>query len=254
MTRALRFTRRYLRAALGAAWLFSIGWIRQGDRRMLDALADSASRAAVPVIGSSEIVTKEATVELRELIAVNGNISVQELAVLASLVRLREPQRIFEFGTFDGRSTVNMAVNGTGQTHVFTLDLPREMATATSFKLDPNDVQYIVKEQSGARYRGSDVSGRITQLYGDSATFDFSPYQGTVDVVFVDGSHSYEYVLSDSRNAIQLLRGGRGVIIWHDYGTWPGVTRALNDLRREDPRFAGLKRVLDTSFGYLAID
>jgi hypothetical protein len=38
-------------------------------------------------------------------------------------------------------------------------------------------MQYIAKEGSGARYRGSDVSGRIIQLDGDSATFDFAPYR-----------------------------------------------------------------------------
>jgi hypothetical protein len=73
-------------------------------------------------------------------------------------------------------------------------------------------------------------------------------------VVFIDGSHSYDYVINDSRRALELLRDGRGLIIWHDYGVWPGVTRALNDLRRDDPMFANLRRVIDTSFGYLAVD
>jgi hypothetical protein len=66
-----------------------------------------------------------------------------------------------------------------------------------------------VKAGSGARYRGSDVSNRIIQLYGNSATFEFAPYRDTIDLAFVDGSHSYDYVISDSRNALQLLRGAR---------------------------------------------
>lgn len=47
------------------------------------------------------------------------------------------------------------------------------MATATALEIEKGDPKYIVKEGSGARYRGSDVSDRIIQLYGDSATFDF---------------------------------------------------------------------------------
>lgn len=251
MTRALRFTRRYLTAAARAAWLFLIGWTREGDRQILDMLADGAPRATAPRISSSEIIDREAIVELRELVAVNGNVSLQELAVLASLVRLCGPRRIFEFGTFDGRSTVNMAVNARARAKVLTLDLPSDLASATALRLDADDLQYIVKEGSGARYRDSDVSDRVVQLYGDSATFDFAPYRGTVDMVFIDGSHSYDYVLSDSRNALELLRDGRGLVVWHDYGEWPGVTRALNDLRRNDPSFANLKRITETSLGYL---
>ena len=68
------------------------------------------------------------------------------------------------------------------------------------------------KDVSGTRFRGTDCESRITQLYGDSATYDFSRHVGTVDLVFVDGSHSYEYVVSDSRLSLSLLRGGKGVI------------------------------------------
>ena len=45
---------------------------------------------------------------------------------------------------------------------------------------------------------------QITQLYGDSANFDFSPYAGRMGLVFVDGSHSYDYVLQDTASALRL--------------------------------------------------
>jgi hypothetical protein len=57
------------------------------------------------------------------------------------------------------------------------LDLPSELATETALKLAPGDLHYINKADSGGRYRGSDVSRRIVQLYGDSATFDHGPYK-----------------------------------------------------------------------------
>ena len=43
-----------------------------------------------------------------------------------------------------------------------------------------------------------------------------------MDFIFVDGSHSYDYVLNDSRKALSLLRGGKGIILWHDYPGWTG--------------------------------
>ena len=72
-----------------------------------------------------------------------------------------------------------------------------------------------------------------------------------MDFVFVDGSHSYEYVLNDSRLARRLLRkDGDGIIVWHDYGAWRGVTRALNALYRRDSVFQGLKHIEGTTLVY----
>lgn len=90
---------------------------------------------------------------------------------------------------------------------------------------------------------------RVKQLFGDSADFDFSPYE--VDFVFVDGSHAYEYVMSDSRRALAMLRNGRGLVLWHDYGEWEGVTRALNELHERDVAFAGLRHVDGTTLAML---
>lgn len=83
------------------------------------------------------------------------------------------------------------------------------------------------------RFANSEHGHRITQLYGDSAIFDFSPYAGSIDLIFVDGAHSFEYVMKDTASACRMLTD-RGVILWHDYSAWPGVTEALNRQYRED--------------------
>jgi len=49
--------------------------------------------------------------------------------------------------------------------------------------------------------------------------------------VFVDGAHHYEAVLSDTRQALKMVRPG-GAILWHDfanYGDYNDVTRAVLD-------------------------
>ncbi len=63
--------------------------------------------------------------------------------------------------------------------------------------------------------------------------FDFTPYHGKVDLFFIDGAHSYEYVRSDSHHALECMHQG-GVIVWHDYGRWGvnGVSRFLHELRK----------------------
>lgn len=115
-----------------------------------------------------------------------------------------------------------------------------------------NEMHMVEKEASGARiekYRGQNnsIGGKITQLFGDSAKFDFSPYYNSFSLVFVDGSHAFEYTLSDTKEAIKIVRKG-GVIIWHYYGLWKGVTRALEEIERKDNM--GLRNIAGTSLVY----
>jgi hypothetical protein len=63
-------------------------------------------------------------------------------------------------------------------------------------------------------------------------------------LVFVDGSHAYDYACKDSETAMRLVRP-EGVVLWHDYGVWPGVTQALEEL--EAARHLGLLHIRGTS-------
>jgi len=177
----------------------------------------------------------------------DGNVRISELGVICRFARgLSEGGTIFEIGTFDGRTTLNLALNSTA-CRVATLDLPPR--AITRFAVESGERHYIEKTASGERFLKNsrmfpDAVNRIVQLYGDSAEFDFKPYEGECDLVFVDGSHAYEYALKDSHTAFRLRKNG-GVIIWHDYGVWKGVTRALEEL--EENTGAGLYHIYGTS-------
>ncbi len=194
------------------------------------------------------------SLHLCEQVYVWGNIDLNELLVLVELLQALQPAACFEIGTFDGRTTLNMAANTLQEAVIYTLDLPREQIDRTALPLHSSDLDWADKETSGARYRGTVWEHKIQQLCGDSATFDYAPYQDKIDFVFIDGSHAYEYVLSDSRNAIALLRGGKGIILWHDYTTWPSVRKAIDYLRTTDPRFANTRYIDRTSFACLICD
>jgi|GEM_PF-2802199 len=56
-------------------------------------------------------------------------------------------------------------------------------------------------------------------------------YKGQFDLVLIDAGHGYECALSDSRSALGLIEGRDGMTIWHDYAAWPGVTRAVEEVR-----------------------
>jgi hypothetical protein len=147
--------------------------------------------------------------------------------VLCGLCKLLGCRTVFEIGTLHGDTTWLLARNDPA-VQIFTLDLP-DLTTAghTTFAL--TDPEYFAHWDRGARFKGTPEEDRITQLRGDSATFDYSPYAGMVDLVFIDASHNYSYVKSDTEAALGMLSAG-GAIVWDDYTHYAGIYAYLNEL------------------------
>ncbi|MBA3889044.1 MAG: class I SAM-dependent methyltransferase [Gemmatimonadaceae bacterium] len=254
MRRAVRLVARHARVAmrtLGEA-IFGVASPAGRDRvkRIAGVLGMTEGVVpTLPTVGPDELTSDGTPISLFGLEPRDGNVSLLEVTVLSRLVREHAPMAIFEIGTFDGRTTLNLAANAPDDAVVYTLDLPANKPTA--YALAPADYHFVNKPASGARLAGTPYAARVTQLYGDSATFDFSPYRA--EFVFVDGSHAYEYVMSDSMRALELVGSGPGVIVWHDYAGWDGVTRALHELAATDPRFASLRWIRGTSLVLLVV-
>jgi len=157
---------------------------------------------------------------------------VDELAYLALITKNLRPMRIFEIGTFRGRTALNFALNAPPECIVYTLDLPMDVRESYGQQTNASDAAIIAGSETGIDYRGKDVASKIRQLYGDSASMDFSSYYAKMDLVFVDGAHHYAAVVSDTQNALKMVADG-GVILWHDfanYGDYNDVTRAVVEL------------------------
>ena len=170
---------------------------------------------------------------------VPGGTSDAESWVLAVLAR--EARLLFEFGTCTGKTAYLWARNSPDDAHVVTLTLhPDDVAAYQRGAGDDGlDTAHAVAESAFTEflYTGTPVAHKVEQLYGDSKAFDPAPWAGRCDVVFVDGSHAYSYVLSDAEKALRLVRPG-GVVLWHDYAGprhSPGVWRALNELAARVP-------------------
>jgi len=257
LQRVADFIFRYIYAVFSCVYLFVLGFFWARHRAFISQICSHFGlkeglfdKRLIPQIPFSEVAPEDVAIHIHEMVAGDGNVAPLELIAINALVVSRRPQALFEIGTFDGRTTLNMASNASQEAVVHTLDLPRAGLAFTRLPIAPGDKAFIAKEISGGRYRGKDAEKKIVTLSGDSAAFDFSEYLNAMDFVFIDGSHSYEYVLSDSHLALRLLREGRGVVLWHDYGAWKGVTRALNALYAKDPSFKGLKHIAGTSLVY----
>lgn len=195
----------------------------------------------------------EATLRLGE----NGLFAAMEPNFLImQLVVMLQPKTIFEIGTSQGRMTALMAMNTPASTIIYTLDLPPEAAVPEH----ASDLHLIelARRELGITFRGTNWERRIRQLLGNSATFDFSPYYDAMDMVTIDGSHSLPFVVSDTKQAIRMIRPG-GVLLWHDYESMRaeyGVTRVVDGLRARHglPTYRLSREQGDTRFGVLRVD
>lgn len=158
---------------------------------------------------------------------------------------LANPKKIFEIGTFQGYTSLILAMNAP-KAHVYTLDLPKDYGK-TKFRLGRFNLSYVGYSGRMA-FQGTRYAPRITRLYGDSAVFKFSPFKDAIDFVFIDGAHTYQYTKNDTRKVRSMSRDG-GMVAWHDYNPdyWPGTVRFLDGLAKKRQLF----HIKDTSLVFM---
>jgi predicted O-methyltransferase YrrM len=143
----------------------------------------------------------------------------QDIVSLCLICQIIKPKVVFEIGTLNGYMAYHFALNTPDDSKIYTLDLPRNKAAETKLYTTALDDLHIGSRSDADRYcfESTDAADKITCLSGDSARFDFSPYHGIVDLFFIDGAHSYDYVRSDTLTALKCCHPG-SVIAWHDFG------------------------------------
>ncbi len=154
-----------------------------------------------------------------------------ERSVLDAIVRYVQPAVSFEFGTFSGSTTALIARAAPPDAVVHTIDVPAEMVDDAYRQLG------VTPEMIGRALDQAPPDGATIEFHRQLIEdFDFAPLRAAAQFVFVDASHDYESVVSDSRRAIEML-GTDGVIVWDDYqaGPHPGVTQALDELSTSVP-------------------
>lgn len=182
----------------------------------------------IPQISVLDICSGTQRWTLQSFPSVGASVSPMECAALAALSRLVGAKRIFEFGTYKGVSTTQLVLNLADGGMVFTLDLPEDHP-AYSLPIPKPEERAIAAEGGKGILIPRDLLDRVTFLSADSAQFDESPYLGNMDLVFVDGAHSYEYVKSDSEKGWRMLRSG-GIMAWHDCNAQhPDVVRYIRE-------------------------
>ena len=174
--------------------------------------ATHLSRKSIDVMFS-----KTEPVTLSNIHSENWQVSTAELAIINTIAKAIQAKNIFEIGTFDGRTTLNLHRN-CPDALIHTVDLPPEQQHLPDGKVAGQLLQ-----------QDSVNKERVKQIYCNSLKDDFGPFYGKQDFIFIDADHSYKGAKGDTLTSLKLLEGREGVIIWHDYGVWPGVTQAVEE-------------------------
>jgi predicted O-methyltransferase YrrM len=151
----------------------------------------------------------------------------------------KKARTIFEFGTCTGKTTYLLATNAPTDAIVHTITLSPD--DINQYRRDGADDAHATRTAIAASrfssyyYENTPVAGKVRQHFGDSKAFDHSSLRGKCDLIFVDGSHAYSYVVADSQKSLDMLAPG-GVCVWHDYRgphRPKGVYKALNELSKK---------------------
>ena len=256
MKKVFSFFAKYTYSLLAAIYLFTLGIFSGRERAFLGVFAShfglhmgkKIPTLLIPEVSPNEVMSGSEAIVIREPEAVSGNVSLLELTLINWFVKKTRARNLFHIGTFDQRTILNMAAD-CSDGPAFTLDLASAKTIETEFAIT-GDKKFIPNQKRTLRFVNTPEENKIKRLFGDSATFDFSPFKNQIDLLFIDGAHTYEYVTSDTKRTESIMRE-HGLILWHDYGTWEGVTRGLNELYKTNSRYANIKHIKGTSLAYL---
>ena len=247
-----RFPRQYARTLFYFLWMMSFGvfertararisdfsktppspwlkWLRPGRRA---ATIPEPQADVIPLISLREVLGESSEYLIFEPGAHRWNAPLLDVLILGRLARRHQPQALFEFGTFDGRTSLNLIANAAPSARLYTIDI----------------------QKHDCRFEQTTYNSQITILLGNSRAYDFSPYLGAMDLIFVDAGHDYTAVRHDSEVALKMLSPRGGVVIWHDYGPHcRGVTQALNEFFLGNALFAPVRHIEETSLVILEV-
>lgn len=126
-----------------------------------------------------------------------------------------------EIGTWRGESLKNVS---------------EVAAHCTSVTLPPDEMIIKHKDKDFNEIHGffSRNINNMTEILHNSHTYDFNQLKQKFDLIFIDGDHSYEGVLNDTRKTFNLRKDSSSIIVWHDYG-----------FTTERIRYSTLKAIID---------
>ena len=142
----------------------------------------------------------------------DGSSTPADLALLRGLAEKHQVASYLEIGTWRGESVANMAPL---VEQAVSINLPDDEMRSMGL-----DEDYIGMH----RFFSKDLNN-VQHIQANSLTFDFASLGKKFDMVFIDGSHHFDAVKSDSMHVAQIIDPEKSIVVWHDYGRNPEQIR-----------------------------
>ncbi|WP_440650643.1 class I SAM-dependent methyltransferase [Candidatus Pelagibacter sp. HIMB1495] len=184
-----------------------------------------------------------------------GMTSDYEAWIISTLSK--SSKNIFEFGTCSGKTTYLMALNSSSDAKINSITIgPNELEELEKNKND-NRVSHrnVINESiyESFLFSGTDVENKINVIFQNSLKFDHTQYKGKMDLIFIDGGHTYSIVKNDTQKSFEMLKKN-GIILWHDYV--PGKTSSKDIVKylNEISKNKKIYKIKNTSFCFFKND
>ncbi len=149
-----------------------------------------------------------------------------EVLFIASIARHINPRFVFEIGTCEGRTTINIARNCPKLKKLYTLNLPPEADPSTEWLPQDKTIYEQTKCRIGINFKDFAYLEKIEQILSDSDGYNFEKH-APIDLVLIDGSTRSESVIASSESCWKILQPG-GTLIWRAYNYADGVTLGVD--------------------------
>jgi len=161
----------------------------------------------LPTIEYMDIVG-DSNIKIESYTFLEGNSMLTDIGLIKSIVK-KFPKCVYlEIGCWRGETLINIAKVA-------------KKCYSLSFSEEEMKIFGWSKEIISQNHLFTRNLENLTIIGHNSLTYDFSKLEEKFDVIFIDAEHSYEAVLSDTKNALKKLRDEKSIIIWHDYGLTP---------------------------------
>lgn len=180
-----------------------------------------------------------------------GMTSDYEAWIIASLSKVS--LNIFEFGTCSGKTTYLMALNSNDNAKITSITLdPTKVGAVTQNNNDNKTSFRNIKNESiynNFLFSNTKEEKKIDIIFENSINLDEKKFEKKMDLIFIDGGHTYSVVKNDTEKAFNMLNS-KGIILWHDYV--PGKNSSKDVVRyiNEISKVKDIQNIKNTSICY----
>lgn len=196
------------------------GLIANNEAYYKKLLEDEYGISKLPSINILDLVPDmDDTIDVYSFLS--GTSLITDLILLKSLAKKLNNPEYMEIGSWRGESLRAVC---------------DDVKHCTSVSLSEKELRGMNASENFIKsigYFSKDIPN-LTNIEANSHEFDFSSLNKQFDLIFIDGDHSYEGVLNDTRKTFGLRKDKNSIIVWHDYS-----------YLIDDVRYTTLKAILD---------